>query len=815
MIIRKFGGTSVGSIEALILSTEILKNAFKTEGSSIVVVSAMAGVTNQLISSAELAENQNTEFKILVEDISNKHVEVCQKLLSPQIQSNTIISLKLLLNELEDILQGVFYTRELTAKVKDLIVSYGEKLSSTLFTALLLEKNVPAQKLNPEEFIICGGKFGKGLPNWNLTQTRWEKLQQELSNKISVVPGFFGGTQEGFIITLGRGGSDFTASILGYLIPEVKEIQIWTDVDGFLTADPRKVPQAKLIQELSYLEAMELAHFGAKVIYPPTIQPAIQKEIPIRIKNTFNSTSDGTLIIKDPLRHQYEATGITSIAKVGTITIQGSGLIGISGMAGRVFKALAIGAVNVLFISQASSETTISIAVSLEDLQTGINCLKQEFEYEIDRGLVEQPTGYSETSILSVVGDQMKNHKGLAGRIFSTLGKNGINLIGFTQGSNERNISCLISENDLSKALGVVHQNLFQPELKEVNIVLIGVGLIGSTLLAQIKNQRKYLLANKHLSINLIGLANSKKMVLNHKGLSIENYKGELEAGEKSDIKVLLEKLVALSIPNTVVVDCTSGEVVIPHYEKAFEKGISVVTANKIANSSSLAFYQHLKQKAIYNNVSFLYETNVGAGLPIIGTLQNLIQSGDEIFKIQAILSGTLSYLFNTYNSSSSFAEVVKQAKHAGYTEPDPRDDLNGKDMARKALILAREAGWSFEMEDILISPILNADCLNAKSVDEFFDLLEADEPRISKLYSEAAKKGNRIRFIADISKDFIGLSLKEVDRTSPFYELNGAENMINFKTFRYNSTPLVIRGPGAGAEVTAGGVFADIVSTL
>jgi len=623
--------------------------------------------------------------------------------------------------------------------------------------------------------------------------------------------GFIASNQEGVTTTLGRGGSDYTAAIVAAGI-EAEELEIWTDVDGVMTADPRKVKRAFTLKTMTYEEALEMSHFGAKVIHPPTIQPVLEKNIPIRIRNTFNPEFKGTLIADDTEDNQT-VKGIASISDVVLVNMQGSGMIGVAGIAGRIFNSLAKSKVNIILITQASSEHSITFAVKPEDAQNAKKAVDEAFEYEIKTGLLEEIELQYDFSIVAVIGSKMKHTTGLAGRLFKALGNNGVNIFAIAQGSSELNISVVVEKSDETKSISALHQAFFDTDLKTINVYLVGYGLIGKTLLEQMKSQQAYLLERYSLEMRLVGVTNTRKMHFENRGMDIWEAENLLDQSDmEADLRVFIENMKVYNLPNSILIDCTASAVPINFYREILESSISIVTPNKIANSGSYQDYldyQHLAEK---HDAHFLYETNVGAGLPIISTIKDLLKSGDEIYKIEAVLSGSLSFIFNTYSADNSFYEVVQAAKEKGFTEPDPRDDLSGKDVARKALILAREIGVGLEMKDIAIENILPASSIEAVEVEAFMETLKAEDAFFVAKRDAALAEGKRLRFLASITKDATKVELKAVDSSHPFYDLSGSDNMVVLYSQRYKERPLVIKGPGAGASVTAAGVFAEII---
>ncbi|MES2733299.1 MAG: bifunctional aspartate kinase/homoserine dehydrogenase I, partial [Bacteroidota bacterium] len=628
-----------------------------------------------------------------------------------------------------------------------------------------------------------------------------------------LITGFIASTEKGETTTLGRGGSDYTGSIFGAAL-NVEEIEIWTDVNGIMTADPRKVPQAFTLPTISYIEAMELSHFGAKVIYPPSLQPAFSTRIPIRILNSFDPSFEGTLISQKAQRNGFSITGISSIEEIALVNVQGSGMIGVAGVSARLFSVLASNHISVILISQASSEHSICFAIDPIYSDQVRTLVENEFQSEILARHIDNVIITEGLSILAIVGENMKHTAGIAGKLFSSLGKNGINVVATAQGSSELNISVVIGKGDLSKALRAVHEAFFLSNVRTLNLFIVGTGLIGSTLIQQIHSQRHYLQQEKALKINVIALANSRRMLFDPNGLDLTSWKDLLQGAEqKSSLHGFIEQMKAHNLPNSVFVDSTSSKEVPHHYEAVLNAAVSIVTPNKIANSSSYVEYQKLQKAAIKHGVKFLYETNVGAGLPVINTMQGLIHSGDRFIRIEAILSGTLSFIFNTFKKGTRFVDVVKMAKEKGYTEPDPRDDLSGTDVARKILILSREVGLALEMADVQVQQILPDNCQNAPTIPDFFTELEKSDAVFEAMVSKAEAEGKVLRCIASLEDGKAVVQLQSVDSQHPFYSLSGSDNIISFTTERYKERPLVIKGPGAGAEVTATGVFADLIS--
>lgn len=814
MKVLKFGGTSVGTVESINQVIQILQENLNEGHKIAVVYSAMGGVTNRLIEIGKLAATSDLEYLQLLKLVEDRHFAAVRGLIDVKNQSSAIAKVKGLLNELEDLLRGVFLIKELSSRTNDFIISFGERLSTTIVTEALKNRGIEADYLDARKVIKTDDHFGYAEVITDLTN---ELIRKHFSktNKLQCITGFIGSTIDGVTTTLGRGGSDYTGSIFGAAL-NASVIEIWTDVNGMLTSDPRKVKNAFTIPTITYAEAMELSHFGAKVIYPPSLTPAFQKNIPLKILNTFNHHHEGTLVSKTANTKEYSITGISSIDDIALVNVQGGGMMGVAGVSAKLFSILAANKISVILISQASSEHSICFAVDPKTAYGVKEILDEGFATEIALGLVDKISIEQNLSVIAVVGEGMKSSTGTSGKLFTVLGKNGINVVATAQGSSELNISVVIYKKDITKALNAIHETFFQVDGLTLNLYLVGAtGLIGSTLLRQIQEQKEYLKQRKNLKIRLVGITNTKKMLLNEGGISLENWKEELlEKGEIANIGSFVSDVQDLNLPYSVFVDCTADKNIVQYYYPLLSSSVSIVTPNKVANSGRYEQYFMLQKAAQKHGVKFLYETNVGAGLPIINTLQGLITSGDKINKIEAVLSGTLAYIFNNFKVGDRFVDVVKAAKAKGYTEPDPRDDLSGQDVARKILILSREAGLKLEPEDVTIINLLNDDCLNAPSVEAFFEELEKDNDRFEKLLKDAEANDEVLRFIASLDNDNkASIGLKSVGRLHPFFNLAGSENIISFTTERYKYNPLVVKGPGAGAEVTASGVFADIMS--
>jgi aspartokinase/homoserine dehydrogenase 1 len=812
MKVLKFGGTSVGTVDSIKTVIDILENNIANGEKIAVVFSAMGGVTNRLIEIGKMAAAGNTEYIEFLKVVEERHFALVRGMIHVKNQSSTFAAVRGLFNELGDILRGVSWIRELSERTLDLIMSFGERLSTMVISEILKSRGVDVEFCDARHLIHTNATYGMGDVDFEITNRQILEYFAKTTS-LQCVTGFIASTTEGITTTLGRGGSDYTASIIGAAL-DASVIEIWTDVDGMMTADPRKVANAFTIPSISYAEAMELSHFGAKVIYPPSLQPAFAKKIPLKVLNTFNTDFTGTFVQKAAEKKDYAITGISSIDEIALVNIQGSGMIGVAGISGRLFTALSLHDISVILISQASSEHSICFSIDPKNALRAREVLEKEFSHEIALGYIDGISIEKSLSIIAIVGEGMKKSTGVSGKLFSVLGKNGINVVATAQGSSELNISVVIAKSDLSKALNSIHGVFFQSETRSLNLFIVGVGLIGSTLLEQIRNQTSYLREEKLLNLNIAGLSNTRKMLLDPDGISTEHWKDRVsDEGVKTSLPAFVQRMIELNLPNSVFVDCTSDKDIVQYYNMLLEASISVVTPNKVANSGPYTEYTALKRTALKRGVKFLYETNVGAGLPIINTIQGLMSSGDKFLKIEAILSGTLSYIFNSFGPGIRFADVVKEAKVKGFTEPDPREDLSGADVARKILILAREVGVPLESTDIHVAQLLPDNCLAAATVEDFFQELVVSDGYFGKLQADAEAQGEKLRYIATLENGKAVVELMTVDASHPFYTLSGSDNIVSFTTERYKDRPLVIKGPGAGAEVTASGVFADIMS--
>lgn len=805
MKVLKFGGSSVGSVDSILSVKHIVET--QTEP-VIVVVSALGGITDKLLQTSQLALTGDVTYLTAFAEIAQRHHAMINAVIAEGAERDELISvIDGLLEELRSIFQGVYLIRDLSPKTQAAIVSYGERLSSYLVVTLING----AQWYDSREFIKTEVKGGRSLLASELTNELVRKTWQTLP-QISIVPGFISTDAEsGEVTNLGRGGSDYTASIIAAAL-NASVLEIWTDVDGFMTADPRVISSAYVIPELSYIEAMELCNFGAKVVYPPTIYPVCIKNIPIRIKNTFNPDAPGTIITKDVAVDNRLIKGISSIKGSTLITVSGLSMVGVIGVNRRIFSVLAENGISVFMVSQASSENSTSIGVRDEDAREACRVLNEEFAKEIETGAMFRMQAEGGLATVAVVGENMKHTPGIAGKLFGTLGRSGISVIACAQGASETNISFVVDSKYLRKTLNVIHDAFFLSEYQVLNLFLCGVGTVGRSLIEQIAQQQEKLKQEHGLKLNVVGLASSKKALFTREGIDLGNWRELLDSAPESNVKRLRDEVVGMNIFNSVFVDCTASSEVAGLYKDFLQHNINVVAANKLAASSDYENYHELKTIAQKRGVKFLFETNVGAGLPIIRTINDLIHSGDKILRIEAVLSGTLNYIFNKISADVPFSQTVRMAKAAGYSEPDPRIDLSGKDVIRKLVILVREAGYCVEQVDV-DAQLFIPERLFSGDVEQFWrDLpsLDADfEARRSQIESE----GKRWRFVAKFEDGKASVSLAEIPQGHPFYSLEGSNNIVMLTTERYREYPMLIQGYGAGASVTAAGVFADIMS--
>jgi bifunctional aspartokinase / homoserine dehydrogenase 1 len=810
MKVLKFGGSSVANPERIKSVIDILLPYIQQEKITV-VFSAFGGVTDLLINLSTMALAGDVGYKTQLEQLEKKHLDAVRELIDIQKQSSIIAQVKFTINELEDVLHGIFLVKERTLRSLDYIMSFGERLSAYIISEAISGRSIQAEFLDARSVVRTDSNFGYAKIDFKTTS----QLIQDHFKKhtdLQVITGFIGSSASGETTTIGRSGSDYTAAIFAAAL-EATSLEIWTDVDGMMTADPRKVKKAFTVKEMTYEEAMELSHFGAKVIFPATMQPAMGKKIPIWIKNTFNPTFPGSVISANANGKTLIIKGVSSMGNISLFNVQGSGLQGVVGVSMRLFGTLAKEKISVILISQASSEHSICFAIESNFSAQAKVAIEKEFHYEILSGEMDRIVMENDLTIVAIVGEGMKHNPGTSGRMFSALGKAGVNVHAIAQGSSELNISVVIRQADTSKALNVLHEAFFLSDRKVLNVFLVGTGLIGKELVKMIDQQFTKLATQNHLEINLVGIANSKKILFNEDGIRLDHaVEKMMTEGEAMTLSSYFERMVSFNLSNSIFVDCTSSEDVVNYYERILSANISIVTPNKKANSGSLERYKKLKSTTAKRGVKFLYETNVGAGLPVINTLNDLLISGDKALRIEAVLSGTLNFIFSSFVEGKQFSEVVKEAKEKGFTEPDPRDDLNGMDVARKALILAREIGLDLELKDIEIENLVPEKCRGELKVDEFFNMLSSFNSDFDKLRDQAQSKNEKLRYRAILEGGKAKVSLASVGSSHPFYLLSGSDNIILLTTERYKERPMVIRGPGAGAEVTAAGVFADVI---
>lgn len=811
MIVLKFGGTSVGSAKNIEKVIEIVKNSSKNNDVTV-VVSAVGGITDKLLKAADKAVEKDSSYKDAFEEIKQTHINIVDLLINTESKAIVHEVVNGRLAQLERLLDGIYLINELSPKTTDKLLSFGELMSSFIISEAMKAQNLEAQLKNSQELIVTNNDYTNASVNFDKTEANIKDFFGNHKKQITLLPGFISMAEDGEVTTLGRGGSDYTAAILAAAL-DAQELQIWTDVSGMYTTNPKLVKQAKPISHISYHEAVELSHFGAKVLYPPTVQPVLDKNIPIVIKNTMAPEDVGTHISKEYSNGSMKAVkGISNINDIALLTLQGNGMVGIPGFSKRLFETLSQEKINVILITQASSEHSICIGIKEDDADAAKLAIDTTFENEISLHKIDPIIVEKGLAIVAVVGDNMKNHQGISGRMFSALGKNNVNIRAIAQGASERNISAVIAKKDVKKALNTIHERFFENKTKQLNLFITGVGNVGERLVEQIKQQNEYIKEHLKLNLRVVGLSNSRKMIFDNDGIDLNEWKNTLSKGEPASIEGFFENVKNLNLRNSVFVDVTANNDVANSYANYLHESIGVVACNKIACSSNYDNYSLLKRLSRKYNAPFLFETNVGAGLPVLDTLNHLITSGDKIHSIQAVLSGSLNFVFNNFDNSKKFHDVVKQAQEEGYTEPDPRIDLSGVDVARKILILARESGTQMNLEDIENVPFLSQSGQKSDTVDDFYQTLLDDEAHYQALYKSANDKNCQLKYVAEFKDGKASVGLKEIPEGHPFFNLEGKDNIVMFYTERYPEQPMIIKGAGAGADVTASGLFADII---
>jgi len=813
MVVLKFGGSSVGKPDRIKNIYAIVKPRIDNGENLCIVCSAFSGVTDQLISMIESAAVGNEKYEEIVKECKQRHYDATEDLLDGEARVDLLAQIDVLFFKLENVLKGVFLLKEASDRSYDYVMSFGERLSNLSITHFFNANDLPSVFLDARNIIKTNSEFRSARVYKEDTYSNILQIVNSHPTKTKVITGFIASDTQERTTTLGRGGSDYTAALFAAAL-DAKQLEIWTDVDGVLTTNPNVVNSAYPIKEMTYVEAMEMSHFGAKVIYPPTILPVNDKGIPTYIKNTFNPEYEGTLIHdKVDLKANGAIKGLSSQSEIALLTLSGTGMQGVPGIASRMFGSLASSNINVILITQASSEHSICVAVNEDKADIAREVLKGEFAKEIENTDIADVQVEKEICIIAAVGEAMKEQPGIAGKLFSCLGRNGINIEAIAQGSSELNISFAVKEMDEKKALNLIHDTFFNNAVKTLNLFIVGTGLIGGTLIQQLKEFKQNIRESKGIDLKLIGISNSRKMILDENGIDTNSWEQLLnDTVTEADPELFVKNMIELNLANSIFIDNTASSKIPDFYKQIINQSISIATPNKVASSASTESYNELKQLAKKRNTSFLNETNVGAGLPVISTIKSLRNSGDKITRIEAVLSGSLSYIFNNFTSDSSFHDIVKEAQNLGYTEPDPRDDLSGSDVKRKITILARESGYTINQNEVELSPILPSECMEAATVDKFFETLIKNKDYFSNMIKEAESKNQRLRYIASFENNKAKIELASVDSLSPFYNLSNSDNMISFNTKRYVNSPLVISGPGAGANVTAAGVFSEIM---